>query len=295
MKLNHTIILLFFLLILEAGVCASEPSTSSLFIDRQVEGIGLGGTPWESKISIDEERSRAWMSALHNAYNSILSVPLMEGKTVRQVLISNPNMRERLGVILLLAPKFFYQSDATGLVRCKVEVPLDGKQSIKSALYLESLRPLPLEPYNILASWTHNDNANESYQKTPFKRIAIDLRGFNYEPSLFPRFFDEKGVLIYQETMTIKGERLSRPTIKFTSEIKDVYKDLEETEVALISAKINPLSKRDIQIIPPDTQIFERFCKEIINEPASQNEILIVFNPLQKDFSGKLEKEKEKK
>jgi len=102
---------------------------SQALLQQKLEVFGLAGTPWESETSYDEERSRAWMDALHHAYERILALPLMEGKQVAHVLQENAALKERLGLVLMSAPKTFFQPDISGMVRCRVDVPLTGKIS----------------------------------------------------------------------------------------------------------------------------------------------------------------------
>ncbi len=89
--------LYFLLCIFSACSLRAEIFTEpEIFIDHKLEVFGLGGVPWESEISLDEERARAWMDALHHAYDQVLSLPLMEGKLVRHVLQTNAALKERL-------------------------------------------------------------------------------------------------------------------------------------------------------------------------------------------------------
>lgn len=268
---------------------ADSNFNADVFISRKLEVTGLGGSPWEQNISFEEERSRAWMHALHNAYNRLISLPLMEGKLVRHVLATNPLMRERLGVILLLAPRKFYKEDASGLIRCKVSVPVDGKNSLKSALYLEALRPQPQEPLSFLASWTVAAEVDKSAPSVPFKRVVVDVRDYYFEPSLFPRFFDEDGALLFQEINTKTGARLDRPAVIFSNNIAEAYDGYEDSEVILTLAMVNPRSKRDITIQAHDLQWFLRFCRDLTEKPLQQREILVVFDSEKKPPKGRLE------
>ncbi len=67
---------------------------SNAFLQQKLEVFGLAGNPWESETSYDEERSRAWMDALHHAYERILALPLMEGKQVAHVLQENAALKD---------------------------------------------------------------------------------------------------------------------------------------------------------------------------------------------------------
>ncbi|NLI79187.1 MAG: hypothetical protein GX442_22430 [Candidatus Riflebacteria bacterium] len=129
-------------------------ASSAVDFDRQLVTVwGLAGMPWETETSYEEEKARAWMHALHQGYEAVLDIPLMEGLVVRQALPMNPALKERLGMVLLSAPKTFFEPDLTGLLRCRLEVPFSGPLSLRSALYLAALRPQPMEPQSLLASW----------------------------------------------------------------------------------------------------------------------------------------------
>lgn len=129
-------------------------ASSAVDFDRQLVSVwGLAGMPWETETSYEEEKARAWMHALHQGYEAMLDIPLMEGLVVRQALQMNPALKERLGMVLLSAPKTFFEPDLTGLLRCRLEVPFSGPVSLRSALYLAALRPQPMEPHSLLASW----------------------------------------------------------------------------------------------------------------------------------------------
>ncbi|HAE40362.1 MAG TPA: hypothetical protein DCG57_17265 [Candidatus Riflebacteria bacterium] len=250
-----------------------------VFIGQKIEVYGLAGIPWDSEYSHDEERSRAWMDALHHAYEKVLSLPLMEGKLVRHVMQTNAALKERLGLVLMSAPKFFQQADASGLIRCRVELPLTGKLSVRSALYLAAMRQQPLEPLSFLASWSAGLNIDEKAPAPKFKRAIVDLRAFAYEPSLFPRFFDTSGMLIFQESMVPAGERFSRPAVRFESDIRRARASLKEEETMTISAHISKLALRDISIEHSDVDVFARFCRELVRNPLQDREIVVVFNP----------------
>ena len=261
-----------------------------VFIGQKLEVFGLAGIPWESEYSHGEERSRAWMDALHHAYEKVLSLPLMEGKLVRHVMQTNAALKERLGLVLMSAPKFFQQADASGLIRCRVELPLTGKLSVRSALYLAAMRPQPLQPLSFLASWSVGLNIDEKAPAPPFKRVIVDLRSFTYEPSLFPRFFDPSGMLIFQESMVPSGERFSRPAVRYESDIRLARAGLKDEETMTISAHISKLALRDISIEHTDVDVFARFCRELIRNPLQDREIVVVFNPQVLRARGRLAK-----
>ena len=267
---------------------------SNVFLQQKLEVFGLAGTPWESETSYEEERSRAWMDALHHAYEQILSLPLMEGKQVGHVLQANVALKERLGLVLLSAPKTFFQPDIAGMVRCRVDVPLTGKLSLRSALYLAALRPQPQQPASFLASWTAGVKADDRLPPPKFSRVVIDVRRFIFEPSLFPRFFDTAGMLIFQEAMIPQSERFSRPAVRFVTDVKTARAGLTEDDVYTVAAHINELSCRDISIAAADSEIFARFCRDMVQTPLRQREIVVVFDPNRLRKAGRLLKSEKK-
>ncbi len=261
-----------------------------VFINQKLDVFGLAGIPWETEYSHDEERSRAWMDALHHAYEQVLDLPLMEGKLVRHVMQTNAALKERLGLVLMSAPKFFQQADASGLIRCRLELPLTGKLSVRSALYLAAMRPQPAQPTSFLASWSVGLKIDEKAPAPDFKRVIIDARNSVFEPSLFPRFFDTTGMLIFQESMVPSGERFSRPAVRFESDIRMARAGLEEVETMTVAAQISALAVRDISIEHVDTDVFARFCRELVRNPLQEREIVIVFNPQAARPHGRLPK-----
>lgn len=257
------------------------------FLHQKLEVIGLAGTPWETEFSFDEERSRAWMDAMHHAYESILNLPLMEGKLVRQVLQTNPALKERLGMILLSAEKSFYQADTTGLVRCRLEVPFAGKLSLRSALYLAALRPQSQQPVSFLASWSAVIK-DETLPVPDCKRLVIDVRNCYFEPSVFPRLFDSRGALLFQEAMIPQPERFSRPAIKFAVDVVAARGGLEEGTYEYIGAHTNELASRDVTVEDADAAKAAAFCQQMISRPDRELDIVIVFDPEKKKISGKM-------
>jgi hypothetical protein len=282
--------------------------TPVIDFNRQIlTAWGLAGTPWEESVSYEEEKARAWMSALHQAYAAILSVPLMEGALVRQVLLLNPGLKGRLGVVLLTAPKTFYTVDSAGLVRCKLEVPFSGPRSLRSALYLAALRPQPMEPRSFLASWSapfpeekmaplpsgratdttattdetvgepdREDSGAEPATGHPLRRLVLDLRRTTFEPSLFPRFFTEEGRLLFQEAQIPSPERFSRPMVRFSERIEDAEAGMEAGKCTFVAAHVPAGSKRDVKIGTAETEVFLHFCRQMIATPLAIREILII-------------------
>ena len=110
-----------FLVMIFLSACSLQAESSfstNSFVKQNVQVYGLAGMPWEQSVSLEEERARAWVDALHHAYEKILDLPLMEGKLVRQVFQTNSGLRTRLGRVLMTAHKTFYTKDQTGLIRC---------------------------------------------------------------------------------------------------------------------------------------------------------------------------------
>lgn len=271
-----------------------------VFIEQRVKVFGLAGTPWEDNVAFDEERSRAWMDALHHCYEQILNLPLMEGRLVRHVMQINTGLKQRLGMILLSAKKKFYQADETGIIRCSLEMPLSGKLSLRSALYLAALRPQSHQPADFLASWSKSlvNNSLSDLPEPEYKRLVIDLRDFYFQPSLFPRFFSQKGELIFQEAMIPQPERFSRPAVLFMTDITEARKELKESEVYLIEAQVDEMATSDITIKDCDLEILTAFSRLLVQEADENRDIVIVFEPEKQLSAGKLKKtqsaEKEK-
>lgn len=277
----------FFLLVLafflsDPHACGAQISSASADFQRQVVvAWGVAGAPWEKQPSFEEERSRAWMDAMHHAYEAILSLPLMEEATVRGAMIQIPTLRERVGRLLLQSPKFFFEPDTTGLLRCRVEVPFAGRDSLRTALYLAALRPGGPEPKGFLASVSvvaksEEPLADEATGTAPV-RAVLDLRRTVFEPSLFPRFFSEDGRLLFQEAQIPSTERFSRPVVRFTSLIEEAAAGVAADGVFYVEAHVPTLARRDVQVRKADEILFHRFCRDLTENPLSQREILIVY------------------
>jgi hypothetical protein len=281
---------------------ANLPTKGIDFQRQMVTVWGLGGTPWDSQPVLDEERLRAWMDALHHAYETILDLPLMEGLTVRQTIGANSAMKERLGLMLRSLEPLFYQRDATGLIRCRLDVPFTGGISLRSALYLAALRPSPSQPENFLASWATppfptpdgaagsfgkedpgmetpegKQTSDASAPKPALKRIVFDLRRTLFRPSLFPRLFADTGQLVFQETMIPSPERFSRPVFRFTTDIAGAFQDLAAGEVLVAEGRIEPLGRHDITLGAADAPAVISFCQQLRDRPMARGEILIVY------------------
>lgn len=283
-----------FLIVIILSACSLQAETSffaNSFISQNIQVYGIAGMPWEKSMSLEEERARAWVDALHHAYEKILDLPLMEGKLVRHVFQTNSGLKSRLGMVLMAAKKTFYTKDQTGLIRCKLDVPFNGKQSIRSALYLAALRPQPIRPISLLASWSRRLKPTNKVKASKFVRMVVDLRNTNYQPSLFPRFFDDKGYLVFQETMLPSHKRFSRPIVKFTENIRDAYKDIDEEKVMIVDGTIPNLVTRDVAVVDTEATIFARFCEDIVKNPLGKKEILLVFST-HNIKTGKLSKKK---
>jgi len=258
---------------------AAEAAVASTSVDfgRQALTVwGLGGLPWEDEgFTYEEERNRAWMDALHHAYDELLELPFMEGLEVRQVLHQYPSLRGKLRQTLLAAPKTFFEADLSRLIRCKVSVPFTGPSGLRAALFLAALGPRGIEPRSFFPM-----NATPTKELlatgTTVTRAIIDLRETAFEPSLFPRFFDDEGKLLFQEARIPGPERFSRPVVRFTEEIAEVEKDRREDEIAYAAARLHPLATRDIVIRSPDDEWFRRLCRRLEADPRWAGEILVV-------------------
>ena len=289
MKFSTKLLLLILCLFQTQILLAENLANHKVFLDQKLEVFGLGGTPWEEG-SYEAERGRAWMDAMHHAYEQILSLTIMDGKEVRHILHTNKALKERLGMVLMAAPKTFYQKDVSGLVRCKLEIPISGKLSLRSAFYLAALRPQPMQPTGFLASWSAKIDVDETQEPSPYKRIVIDARKYDFIPALFPRFFDEHGALLFQEAMIPQAERFSRPVVMFCTNMIDARANLEEKEVFTLSSTMHELHKSDIIVKNEDLNEFKHFCNDIIRTPKKQREIMIVYNPDKKIKMGAMKK-----
>ena len=294
MKFSIKLFVLFLCLFFnQSFVFAQNLANHNVFLEQKLEVFGLGGTPWEEG-SYESERGRAWMDAMHHAYEQILSITVMDGKEVKHILHTNNALKERLGVVLLSAPKTFFQKDVSGLVRCKLEIPISGKLSLRSAFYLAALRPQPMQPTGFLASWSAKIDVDENAQPSPYKRIVIDARKFDYIPALFPRFFDERGALLFQEAMIPQAERFSRPVVLFCSDMVTARANLSAKEVFTLSTSMHELHKSDIIVKNEDMKEFKQFCNDILHSPLKQREIMIVYNPDKKIKMGSMKKQEAK-
>lgn len=290
MKFSTKLLLLLVCLLNTQVLFADNLANHDVFLNQKLEVFGLGGTPWEEG-SYESERGRAWMDAMHHAYEQILSLTIMDGKEVRHILHTNRALKDRLGMVLMSAPKTFYQKDVSGLVRCKLEIPISGKLSLRSAFYLAALRPQPMQPTGFLASWSAKVDVNESLEPSPYKRIVIDLRKYDYIPALFPRFFAEQGSLLFQESMIPERERFSRPVVIFCKDMITARAGLEEKEVLTLSSTMHELHKSDVIVKNEDLKEFKTFCNDILRTPLKQREIMIVYNPEKKITIGSMKKQ----
>jgi hypothetical protein len=282
MMVNYSRIVLLILVLCWGGPVEGQICSSTVdFAAQQLICWGLGGTPWEQQVAPEEERSRAWMDGLHHAYDAILELPLMEGMDVRHAVLANPSLKERLGQLLLAAPKTFFQPDRSGLVRCRLHIPFTGGMSLRSALYLAALRPARAEPLGFVASTTAIASGSRrpmtDAEDDDYARMVLDVRRTRFEPSLFPRFFSEEGHLLFQEGLIPGPFRFSRPVVRFTTAIEDAEKGLKSYDVMYVSAYVSPLMKRDVRVAAPDAEIFHRFCQVLEKEPERNREILIVY------------------
>ena len=286
------ILLTLVFIVFSACILQAENTDFKTFLNQKVSVWGLAGTPWnDNEYAFDRERSRAWMDALHHAYEEILNLPLMQDKMVRHVLQTNPALKERLGLILLSAEKTFYQPDNTGLARCRVEVPFNGKFSLRSALYLAALRPQPQKPTIFLASYSAGLNHKE-LPNPKFKTLILDVRDYYFEPSVFPRIFAQGGELLFQEAMAPQPERFSRPAIIYSDDIVKAREGLEEDEYLLSRAYVSQLAQRDVTVDQTDAMVVAGFCRQLTVNPEEERQIIIVLDPDNEKKQGKLSPEK---
>jgi hypothetical protein len=287
MKKRLTLLTLV-LIAFSACVLQAENTDFKTFLNQKVEVWGLAGTPWnDEEYAFDRERSRAWMDAMHHAYEDILDLPLMQDKMVRHVLQTNPALKERLGLILLSAKKTFYQPDNTGLARCRVEVPFNGKFSLRSALYLAALRPQPQKPTIFLASYSAG-LAHKELPNPKFKKLILDVREYYFEPSVFPRIFAQGGELLFQEAMAPQPMRFSRPAILYSDDIVAARDGLEENEYMISRAHVSQLAQRDVTVDQTDAMVIAGFCRQLMENPQEKRQIVIVFDPAREQKKGTL-------
>ncbi|MGM0598425.1 MAG: hypothetical protein ACQETH_01290 [Candidatus Rifleibacteriota bacterium] len=287
MKKRLTLLTLAFIAF-SASMLQAENVDFKTFLRQKLEVWGLAGTPWnDNEYAFDRERSRAWMDALHHAYEEILDLPLMQDKLVRHVLQTNPALKERLGFILLSAEKTFYQPDNTGMARCRIEIPFNGKHSLRSALYLAALRPQPQKPTMFLASYSAG-LAHKDLPNPEFKKLILDVRDYYFEPSVFPRIFAQGGELLFQEAMSPQPERFSRPAIIYSDDIVAARKDLKEQDYMISRAYVTQLAQRDVTVDQTDAEIVAGFCRQLTVNPEEERQIVIVFDPEKEKKQGLL-------
>ena len=268
----------------------AHENLNDVFMTQKMEIFGIAGSPWEKNVSYEEERSRAFLDALNHAYEQIIKLPLMDSKEIKDILLGNRAFKERLGQLLFTSPRKFYQTDSSGINRCCIEISLSGKNSLRSTFYLAALRPQPMQPTGFLASWTAGIPVDENAEPSKYKRIIIDARNYYFEPSLFPRFFDKSGMLIFQEAMIPEAARFSRPAIKFVTSMEEARNTLNSEYIFTAASMIDELHPRDVVILPEDIKEFSVFCNDIVKTPLKEREIFIVFDPETKLKYGNLEK-----
>jgi hypothetical protein len=288
---NKVLILVALCLMISGAVSAH----SNVFVNQKLEVMGIAGSPWETETSYEEERARAYLDALNHAYEQIINLPLMDKKEVKHIVQSNRAFKERIGFLLLTSPKTFYQTDLNGINRCKIEVDLSGKNSLRSTFYLAAMRPQPMQPVSFLASWSAGIETDKNAEPSKYKRVVVDARKSYFEPSLFPRFFDRKGVLVFQEAMIPETERFSRPAVRFVTTIEKAREGLPDSQIFTADSIIDELHPRDVVINPTDITEFAIFCNDIVKTPLKEREIVIVFKPDNFKEYGKMKKTEEKK
>lgn len=300
-RLGLMIVLMAYLLIPGfpgyAIVQGDQVATPPIDFNRQlVTAWGLAGQPWESATSYEEEKSRAWMDSLHHAYEMLLSTAFMEGLEIRQVLRQYPTLRSGLGRVLLTATPRFFEEDVSKLIRCRVEIPFTGPNGLRSALFLAAMRPVALEPRAFIAtdpveaSLTARLNLGPVSARGllatgseadmtpvgPVVRIVIDLRATFFQPSLFPRFYDEEGHFLFQEGRIPGPERFSRPVVRFSEEIADAEAGLKSEQLTYLAGRLPLTAVRDVVLRHPDQEFFRRFCHRLELDPLWKGEILII-------------------
>lgn len=288
---NKVLILVALCLMISGAVGAN----SNVFVNQKLEVMGIAGSPWETETSYEEERSRAYLDALNHAYEQIINLPLMDKKEVKHIVQSNRAFKERIGFLLMTSPKTFYQTDLNGINRCKIEVDLSGKNSLRSTFYLAAMRPQPMQPVSFLASWSAGIEIDKNAEPSKYKRVVVDARKSYFEPSLFPRFFDRKGMLVFQEAMIPETERFSRPAVRFVTSIEKAREGLAASQIFTADSIIDELHPRDVVINPTDITEFAIFCNDIVKTPLKEREIVIVFEPDNFKEYGKMKKTEEKK
>ncbi|MBF0546024.1 MAG: hypothetical protein HQM08_16390 [Candidatus Riflebacteria bacterium] len=263
------------------------------FINQKLTIWGYGGSPWEEVSSLEEERARAWTDALHHAYDEILSLQFMDGLAIRQLLYRYPSLKDSLRRTLLGATKTIFEKDLSGLIRCRVEIPFSGKNGIRASLFLAALFPAKIEPKAFIVPISTETREINAASGTPYSRIVLDVRDFNFQPSLFPRFFDVNGNLIFQEGVIPGPERFSRPVVLFSQKIASASQGLSEKEIFYASCKIVSNHMCDLTILPPDEIPFRQFTKTVEAKPLEKLEILIIYSEKNETY-GSLPKTKEK-
>jgi len=101
-------------------------------------------------------------------------------------------------------------------------------------------------------------------------------------------------MLIFQEAMIPQSERFSRPAVRFVTDIKAARAGLAEDETFTLAAHINELYSRDVVVEQSDLDVFARFCRDMVQTPLRQREIVIVFDPDRLRKTGRLKKSEKK-
>lgn len=267
---------------------ATNADTLIDFNRQRVVVQGLGGMPWEEETSYEQERARAWMDAVHHAYEVILDLPLSAGIKVRNAIQRNPQLKQRLGLVLRATNPVFRQPDISGLVRCDLEIPFYGALSLRSALYLAALSNNPVGPYSIrtdlekIQAEDGNEDEDKEQQgtdpaKATIERIVVDVRSTPFTPSLFPRFFNATRSRVFQEAMIPAPERFSRPVVRFTENVRRAYTGLAEEKVKFIIATAETLQGYDVIIPDHEADEFFKLADRLLKDPMRAGEILIVY------------------
>lgn len=279
------------------------------FERQSIIAVGIAGQPWEEEnyVSSEKEKIRAHYDALHHAYEAILNIPIMEGKYGKHILFQTPVLKEKIKNLLFsLQPTFI--GNKNKLIKCKLEIPFYGINSLFAAFYLASLYPtskfqsnqnipsskiwpLVLSPTNSLkvnAELEQKQQSNKIKTKNAvvnnkihdIKRIIIDLRNTPFQPSLFPCFYTEKGQLIFQESLLYNKSsraKFSRPIIKFYKSILKATENYKENELEFINAKTTDMSTMNITILSSSEVFFVDYVSYIMHKPESDKDIAIVY------------------
>ncbi len=272
---------------------AEKFSISETFITESIQVEGVAGRPWELVASpLQEEQERAWMDASHHAYEALLKLPFGDGKKVSDCLFVNPSLKKRLGMLLKAAEKDFYTEELSGLVKCKLRVELSGPVSLRSALYLDALKLGAAKASDIF--FRKDRETGEKIKKSPYSQLVIDMRKTSFEPSLFPKFLNEKGFLLFQEAMIVSPARFSRPAVVYRTEMPD----FTSGNVFFAETSFDSKHPHDIIVKYQDLNEFVLFAGDLEENLLSDKTIVVLIDKidsLKHVNSGRLQKTSKQK